>query len=81
MSLRKKQYLIIAVIGVGLLLAIIQHGQFLGGRWGIPDCGRPCDGRAFASLPQVRHLAGKISWGILLKLRREDRLEERKRLI
>ena len=31
MSLRKKQYLIIAVIGVGLLLAIIQQGQFLGG--------------------------------------------------
>ena len=31
MSLRKKQYLIIAVIGVGLLLAIIQHGQFWGG--------------------------------------------------
>lgn len=31
MSLRKKQFLIIAVIGVGLLLAIIQHGHFLGG--------------------------------------------------
>ena len=31
MSLRKKQYLIIAVMGIGLLLAIIQHGQFWGG--------------------------------------------------
>ena len=31
MPLRKRQYLIIAVIGVGLLLAIIRHGQFLGG--------------------------------------------------
>ena len=31
MSLRKKQCLIIAAIGIGLLLAIIQRGKFLGG--------------------------------------------------